>query len=226
MTRILLNNFMNQLVCWGGGDQSIVLKPIIERLGSAYDIIIDDTPGLISPFNNIELLHGKAKFEQWLKGRNTSQMGFVIAIGNPYGFARCALHDYLISKGLTPINVCDPSALLDNDIYIEDGVQIMKGAIINTEAHIGRQCIINTRSVIEHHCKLDEGIEVGPGAVLCGRVDIGKCSWVGAGATILPRISVGINSIVGAGALVHSNIPDNVIYAGVPAKYLKNNQYK
>ncbi|MDP2364243.1 MAG: hypothetical protein Q8M94_10810, partial [Ignavibacteria bacterium] len=150
MTKYVLNNFKKQLVCWGGGDQSIVLKPIIERLGSQYDIIIDDTEDAVSPFDNIELLQGKAKFEKWLKGRETSQIGFIIAISNPYGYVRCKLHDYLIEKGLMPVNVCDPSALLDEDIQLEMGIQIMKGVVINAKAKIDRQCIINTRSVIEH----------------------------------------------------------------------------
>lgn len=226
MVKSVLNNFTKQLVCWGGGDQSIVLKPIIEGLGSKYDVVIDDTPGLNSPFEDIDLMQGKAGFEEWLKGRNVLDIGFIIAIGNPYGFVRCSLHNYLFSKGLTPINICDPSALVDNDVEIGAGIQIMKGAIVNTKTKIDRQCIINTRSLVEHHSELSEGVEIGPGAVLCGRVNIGKHSWVGAGSTILPRLSIGSNSIVGAGALVSSSMPDNMIYAGVPAKFLKKNMYK
>jgi sugar O-acyltransferase (sialic acid O-acetyltransferase NeuD family) len=221
-----LNNFTKQLICWGGGDQSIVLKPIIERLGSQYDIVIDDTVGALSPFNNVELLQGKIGFEKWLKGRDVSQIGFIIAIGNPYGHVRCALHDYLVDKGLTPVTICDPSALLDDDVHLESGIQIMKGAVINAKSHIGRQCIINTRSIIEHHCRLGEGVEIGPGAVLCGRVDVSQHSWVGAGATILPRLKVGENCIVGAGAVVTASTSNDAIFTGVPARFLKNNSHK
>ena len=59
-----INNFKKKLICWGAGDQSIVLKPIIESLGSKYDILIDDTPNKASPFENIELLSGKIGFEK------------------------------------------------------------------------------------------------------------------------------------------------------------------
>ncbi len=219
-----INNFKKQLICWGGGDQAMVIHPIIKMLGADFDIIFDDTPGLLSPFQNITLLQGKAFFEKWLIGRDSSQIGFVIAIGNPYGFVRCQLHDYLVAKGLTPVSFCAQSALIDADVEIGEGAQIMKGTIINARAKIGRQCILNTRSVVEHHDQLGEGVEIAPGAVLCGRVEVGNYSWVAAHATVLPRLKIGENTIIGAGAVVVKDVPAGEIWTGVPAKFLKQNK--
>ncbi len=220
-----LNNFKKELICWGGGDQSIVIRPIIQSLGADFNIIVDDTPNLKSPFPDIEILAGRVAFEKWLIGKNPSNIGFVIAIGNPYGFIRCQIHSYLMAKGLSPITFCDPSALIDANVIIGDGVQIMKGVILNSLARIGDQCILNTKSLIEHHDFLEQGIEIAPGAILCGRVTIKKNTWIGAGAIILPRISIGSNSIIGAGSVVTKNIPDGQVYIGAPAKFLKNNQF-
>lgn len=219
-----LNNFRKQLVCWGAADQCIVLKPIIESLGSQITVLVDDTPNLQPPFPKIELLRGKASFEQWLKGRNTAEIGFIISIGNPYGFIRCSLHTYLKSFGLTPVTLCDASAIVDPYASIGEGTQIMRGVIINAEAQIGMQCILNTRSLIEHHDKLDEGVEIGPGAILCGRVYVEKYSWIGAGATVIPRIQIGMNAIVGAGAVVCKSVQDNTVVTGVPATFLRKNE--
>ena len=94
----------------------------------------------------------------------------------------------------------------------------MPGAIVHNEAVIGRQCILNTRSLVEHDCVLEEGVEIGPGATLAGRVHVGANTWIGTGASVRPRIRIGRNSIVGAGAVVVSDIPDDVIAVGVPAK--------
>ena len=220
-----INNFKKELICWGGGDQCIVIRPIIQSLGSDFNIIVDDTPDLQSPFSDISILEGKATFEKWLQGRDTSQMAFVIAIGNPYGFIRCRLHEYLISKGLSPVTFCDSSVLIDSDVQIGEGVQIMKGVIINTQAKINDQCILNTKSLIEHHNYLEQGVEIAPGAVLCGRVTVKKNSWVGAGAVILPRLSIGSNAIIGAGSVVVKDIPNGQVYVGSPARFLKNNQF-
>ncbi len=224
MGLLKLNNFTKKLICWGGGDQCMVIHPIVKDLGADFDIIFDDTPGLLSPIQNILLLQGKASFEKWLVGRDVSEIGFVIAIGNPYGFVRCQLHDYLVSKGLTAVSFCAQSALIDSDVQIGEGVQIMKGAIINSRVKIGRQCILNTRSLIEHHDQLADGVEIAPGAVLCGRVEVGKYSWIAANATILPRLKIGKNSIVGAGAVVTKNVPDQEIWTGVPARFLRKNE--
>ena len=46
-------------------------------------------------------------------------------------------------------------------------------------------------------------------------------AWIGAAATILAGVTVGENSIVGAGSIVTKDVPDNIIVAGNPAKFLK-----
>jgi sugar O-acyltransferase (sialic acid O-acetyltransferase NeuD family) len=223
---MLINNFKKQLICWGGSDQCIVLKPIIEALGSKIDVIIDDTPELLSPFKEIPILQGKLGLTTWLRGRKLSNIGFIIAIGNPYGLARCQLHEYLVDLGLTPVTICDKSSMVANDVVIGSGAQIMQGVIVNTKAKLGKQCILNNKSLIEHHDELGDGIEIAPGAILTGRVKVGNYSWICAGVTVIPRINIGSNVIIGAGAVVINDIIDDVVAVGVPAKVIKKNTIK
>lgn len=51
---------------------------------------------------------------------------------------------------------------------------------------------------------------------------IKRNAWIGAAATIMPGVTVGENSVVAAGAVVTKDVPDNVVVAGVPAKFIKN----
>jgi sugar O-acyltransferase (sialic acid O-acetyltransferase NeuD family) len=95
---------------------------------------------------------------------------------------------------------------------------VMPLACVHNEARIGRQCIVNTRALVEHDCVLEDGVEIGPAAVLCGRVFVGANTWIGAGATILPRLRIGANAIIGAGSVVASDIPDGAVAVGVPAR--------
>lgn len=46
--------------------------------------------------------------------------------------------------------------------------------------------------------------------------------WVGDSVIILPGVEIGSGSIVAAGSVVTKNIPENSIYAGIPAKFIKN----
>ncbi len=218
-----LNNLPQKLLFWGGGDQARVLLPIVESLGSKVLAVIDDIPELHSPFKDVDIFEGRDGFERWAAGRTLTEYGFVIAIGNPYGHIRCALHDFLESRSLQPVSFADPTAIVDATARIASGVQIMRGAIVNTDAVVGRQCIINSGAIVEHDDYLEDGVEIAPGATLCGRVSIGKNTWVCANATIKPRVNVGENSIIGAGSVVVNDIPNNVVAYGVPAKVIKRN---
>lgn len=49
-------------------------------------------------------------------------------------------------------------------------------------------------------------------------VHIGDGAWIGAASTVLGGVSIGTQSIVAAGALVHSNVENKTLAAGLPAK--------
>ncbi len=52
-------------------------------------------------------------------------------------------------------------------------------------------------------------------------IHIKKNAWIGANATILQGITIGENAIVAAGSVVSTDVPDNTIVGGIPAKILK-----
>lgn len=58
-------------------------------------------------------------------------------------------------------------------------------------------------------------------------ITIGDNVYIGTGCIILPGITIGNNVIIGGGSIVTKNIPENCVYAGVPAKLIKSiQQYK
>ncbi|MDQ6964024.1 MAG: NeuD/PglB/VioB family sugar acetyltransferase [Mariprofundales bacterium] len=212
-----------RLVSWGGADQCRVNYPILTQLGCELVALVDDTPDMNSPFKGVPIYIGEHGLDALLDIVNGEELGFVVAIGNPYGHVRMLRHALLKKRGLVPVSFADPTALICNTACYGDGLQVMPGAIIHNDVTIGTQCIINTRALVEHDCVLHSGVEIGPGAVLCGRVCVGKHSWIGANATVRPRINIGDNVIVGAGAVVVTDIPSNVVVAGVPAKVIREN---
>lgn len=54
------------------------------------------------------------------------------------------------------------------------------------------------------------------------RTSIGSDVWIGRGAILLSGVQVGHGSIVGAGSVVTKNIPPYEIWAGNPAKFVRN----
>lgn len=216
-----LNTKDTPVIMWGAGDQGRVNYQILQSLGVRVLAFVDDTPGKTTPIEGIPLLAGETALIAFLAGLSGHLPRFVIAIGNPYAAARRARHALMCRLGMLPASFADTSARLCRSARLGEGLQVMPMAIVNNEAQIGTQCILNTRSLVEHDCVLHDGVEIGPGAVLCGRVTVMENTWIGANATVNPRLKIGKNSIVGAGAVVVRDVPDNVIVTGVPAKILK-----
>ncbi|MNP65237.1 putative acetyltransferase [compost metagenome] len=58
--------------------------------------------------------------------------------------------------------------------------------------------------------------------VILKAVKIKRNAWLGAGVTVCPGVTIGENSVIGAGSVVTKDVPSNTVYAGVPAKFIKN----
>lgn len=213
-----INKLPPKVILWGGTGQAKVVRLIIEYYGSSVAAVFDDTPNLQPPFPDVELHCGWRGFQRWIKQQDRNEIGFCIAIGNPHGRTRLNLHDKLEAEGLFPVTIVHPTAWIAPNASIGSGSQILAGTIIEAEARIGRQCIINTKASVDHECILHDGVELAPGATLCGLVTVGTNAWICAGATVLPRIRIGADAIIGAGAVVIKDVPDGVTVVGVPAK--------
>lgn len=214
-----LNRLPLEVILWGGTGQAKVVRPIIEHYGAKIVAVFDDTPGLPAPFDDVPLYTGWEGFKKWLQSRaHGSEIGFCVAIGNPHGRVRLSLHERLTGEGLKPVTIAHPTAWIADNAVIGEGSQILAGAIISNEASIGRQCIINTKASVDHEVVLEDGVEIAPGATLCGDIHVGAGAWVCAGATVLPRLKIGQDAIIGAGAVVTKDVPAGATVVGVPAK--------
>jgi maltose O-acetyltransferase len=86
---------------------------------------------------------------------------------------------------------------------------------------------------IGDNCDISSGVSLITGTHQIGKssrragqglskdIFIGNGVWVGYGVTILGGTKVGAGSIIAAGSLVNKDVPENVIYGGVPAKLIK-----
>ena len=57
-------------------------------------------------------------------------------------------------------------------------------------------------------------------------IKIGNFVFIGARTIICSDVEIGDNSIIGAGSIVTKNVPPNQIWAGNPAKFIKERQNK
>lgn len=125
-------------------------------------------------------------------------------------------------NSLHQTKIIDPSANVSETASIGLSTYIGKNTCINSLANIGNGVIINTSAVIEHECVIHDFSHVAPGAILAGGVTIGKKVFFGAGSVAKEGVKVGDNCIIGAGSVVLQNIPKNEVWAGCPARKIRN----
>lgn len=70
------------------------------------------------------------------------------------------------------------------------------------------------------HTMLNQKIPGGGYTERVGCIEIMDNVFIGSGTRILYNTRIGSNVIVGSGSLVNKDIPDNCVYAGVPARYI------
>lgn len=208
-----------QAILYGGTGQAKVVRPILEGASIEVVLVVDDTPNLASPFDDVEIVVGLAGLSAWLARRASAlPLGFCVTIGNPHGRARLRIADALGALGMVELSAIHQSAIIAASARVGAGAQVMAGAIIQPHAVIGRQCIINTRASVDHDCVLGDACGLAPAATLCGSIICGDNVWIAAGATVLPRLTIGSDAIVGAGALVRSDVAASTTVVGVPAR--------
>ncbi len=117
--------------------------------------------------------------------------------GNPL---RAELFARYRALGYRFASVVSTKAMVSDYAVLEEGVQVMAGAIIQTGTQIGANSIINTGAIVDHDCHLGGDNHVAPGAVLSGGVVTGERVHIGTGAVVIQGISIGSDAVIGAGA--------------------------
>lgn len=116
-------------------------------------------------------------------------------------------------------------------IDIGDGVGMSRGVHITCirSVIIGKNVLIGSGVYISDHNHgsykgdVQSSPEIAPvdRELHGGPVDIGENVWIGDNAVIVGPLVIGRGAVVGANSVVLSDVPENSIVAGVPAKVIK-----
>lgn len=204
------------LVLLGAGGHARVLLALLRAGGHSVLGVCD--PGLaragVSEWRGLPVLGG----DDAVAGLEPAAVALVNGIGQLVGGnARLALSQSMRARGFRFPALVHPAAWVDPDARLDDGVQVMAGAIVQADAEIGADCIINTRAGVDHDCRLGMNVHVAPGATLCGGVTIGDGAFIGAGATVIQGLRVGAGAVLGAGTvLVRDLVAGHTLLSAAP----------
>ncbi len=150
-----------------------------------------------------------------IESQDDGNTDFVIAVGNNEIRKKIAE-----AHKINWATLVHPSAQIGADVKLGEGTVVMAGAVINSCASVGKHCVINTCSVVEHDDVISDYVHISPKAALGGTVRVGERTHVGIGATVKNNIDICENCMIGAGAVVVKSITDSGTYIGVPARKL------
>lgn len=110
------------------------------------------------------------------------------------------------------------------------GIELPRGTKVGDGFYIGHfgGIIISGGACIGKNCTIMQGVTIG----MAGRKEkagipiLGDGVYVGAGAKILGKIKIGNNVAIGANAVVTTDLPDNSVVVGIPAKIISFNGSK
>ena len=107
---------------------------------------------------------------------------------------------------------------------------------------IGRGSFLNVGVLLDNSAPIDIGerVQIGPGVMLltgshelggtesragadsAAPIRVGRGSWIGARVTVLPGVTIGEGCVIGAGAVVTQDCLPHGVYAGVPARRVRD----
>lgn len=139
-----------------------------------------------------------------------------VAIGS--NATREKVQEKLIEEGIFVVKLIHPSAVIGTDVEIDMGTVVMAGVVINSSTRIGKGCIINTSSILDHDNVIEDYVHISPGVMTAGSVGIGKGTWLGIGSVVSNNVNICSGCKIGAGAVVVKDITEPGTYVGVPVR--------
>ena len=203
-----------KMIILGAGGHATSVANVADSAG--YDVI-----AFVDKDKAGQKLLGRDVVAEFTGIENWCNLFLAIAIGD--NFSREYVYKDLLLRG-SPLKfptLVHTSATISEYAKIDIGTVVMPGALVGPNSLVGKFCLLNTRSSIDHDTTMMDFSSLAPGAITGGGVSIGQRSNIGIGGTLINGIAIGNDTIVGAGSLLNRNLPSNVVAYGNPAKIVR-----
>jgi len=202
------------VIIYGGGGLSKMIIETVRVLGT-YQIvgIIDDN---ISAGDNIigsPVLGGADRLPDLVKKGVRMAVNSVGGIGN-YRI-RLQVFQRLAEAGFVCPAIVHPTAHIDPSAHLDAGVLVLAQSYISGNAFVGMGSLINNSVVVSHDCRLGVCVNLSPGAIIAGEVQIGDFTQTGMNATINIGLKIGSECLIGNSAIIKADVPPGTrVHAG------------
>lgn len=211
---------MDNIVLIGSSGHAKVIIDIVEHEGR-YKIA-----GLFDEYRKV----GEQTLGYQILGREedllqlmTSHIliGVIVAIADNFIRSKVAAFVEEVCPDLPFISAMHPKAYIAKDVSIGEGTVIMAGVNVNPSCSIGRFCILNTNSSLDHDSVMEDFSSLAPGVTTGGNCRIGGYSAVSIGAVLIHGVHIGEHTVIGAGSTVMKHCEPFKVAYGTPAKTIR-----
>ena len=115
---------------------------------------------------------------------------------------RIRVFDLLERSGYALPVIVSPRAYVSSHATLGAGTIVMHGAVVNAGAVAGRNCIINSQSLVEHDVVVADHCHIATAATLNSGVHIGRATFVGSNSSVRQLINIGERCLIGMGQRV------------------------
>lgn len=151
---------------------------------------------------------------------NHADCEFIIAIGSPR--VRAQVYEKMAQLGKAQFaTLVHPNVVMSDSVEIGEGSMVCAGNVLTVEIAIGKHCILNINGTVGHQAVLGDFVTIAPIAAVSGNVTMEDFVEVGTGAALRQGVTLERGSMLGMGGVLTKNIPPFEIFAGNPAKKLK-----
>ncbi|WJW74591.1 acetyltransferase [Thiohalobacter sp. IOR34] len=207
------------LILLGAGGHARVLAELALGLGlKIRGIAAPTAPGDSGPFAGLAHLGN----DEAVFGIPAAEIRLLNGLGSVGPVARrAALYRRFREAGYRFAGLVHPAAVVSPSAVPGEGVLILAGAVVGTEAELDDNVLVNSRALLEHGCHIGPHSHLASGAVVCGDCQIGAEVHVGAGAVINQGRSIGNGAVIASGSVVTRDVEPWTLVAGVPATVIR-----
>jgi sugar O-acyltransferase (sialic acid O-acetyltransferase NeuD family) len=206
---------MQDVIIIGAGGQGLIVAGILleSSQSRAIGFVSDDAATRPSAILGIPILGTLDVLAR------TPHDAIVVAIGD--NRIRRVVTERLVASGEKIATVRHPFTSIAAGVTIGEGAMISAGVVITPGATIGRGVLLNTHCSIDHESSVGDFAHVSIHVAIGAKCTIGEETFIAPGATVTTSHRVGARSVVGASALVLSDIGDDVVAYGIPARVVR-----
>ena len=222
-----------KIVIFGSNDHSkVVFSEIIKHKDYNIEGFVDDfckKGKKIITYNNknyynlgtIKNFIKKEKDKKKREKKNYNNVLGIVGVGFGYIRRKIVKEILKLDKNFKWEKIISKDSVINGNFKVGEGSLIMSGVVINTQTKIGKHCIINTSSSIDHDNYFKDYSGCAPGVTTGVNVTVGENSYLGIGCVVKNGIKIGNNTVIGGKSFVNNKCDNNFVYYGLPAKKIK-----